>query len=106
MIVRVLRTSASPLVILNLLERADAALAAGDHVSDGGIVRPIFHQIAPTRVSPQVRQQLTQPFNLRYQEGNPTAPVDVVRIVLQPLEITRTDRLARSVQHRQNNLDT
>jgi hypothetical protein len=49
----------------------------------------------------QVPQPLTQPFNLRYQEGNPTAPVDVARIVLQPLEITRTDRLARSVQHRE-----
>ena len=34
------------------------------------------------------------------------APIDVVRIVLQPLEITRTDRPARSVQHRENHLDT
>jgi hypothetical protein len=73
--------------------------------SDGGIVRPsvFFHQIASVL---QVLQQLTQPFNLRYQKGDPTAPIDVVRVVLQPTQspVLIVSRVLSSI--RQNNLDT
>jgi hypothetical protein len=74
-----------------------------------GIVRPsaFFH---PDRSDArQFLKSFNSSRNLSIsatRRGIPKVPIDVVRLVLQPLEITRTDHPARSVQHRQNNLDT
>jgi len=62
--------------------------------------------LPPDRISSSGPSTAHAAFQSPLPKGDPTGPIDVVRVVLQPLQITRTDRLARSVQHRQNNLDT